>query len=233
MQDYTESEKVDREKSIAFIGIKNEPNEVKEFYHTNILISLVKECTKEKMNASNMIRSIHYQLYTILFIGFSLTFVFCYSYQIPLLEQVMNTVKFPPSLTVAIATEIVVLSISILFLPLLLKKYLVYSSENFGGKLVTFRWLLLPICFSSLSIIANSFYANLSTLTIFLLTFLFTKKLESTYSRLKIIDNNLAKAIRTTSQYREHIASSFITKAKLEIALKTAEDVLENPHFYF
>jgi hypothetical protein len=41
MQDYTESEK-----SIAFIGIKNEPNEAKEFYHTNVLISLVKECTK-------------------------------------------------------------------------------------------------------------------------------------------------------------------------------------------
>jgi hypothetical protein len=180
-----------------------------------------------------MIRSIHYQLYIILFVGFSLTFVFCYGYQIPLIEHVIDIEKFHPFLTLTFITvAILTLSTSILFLPVIFEKDFLYSSEKFREKLATFRWLLPPICFVSLNT-TNSFYASLSTLTVFLLTFLLAKKLENVYHGMKTIDNNLAKAIRTTSQYREHIASSFITKAKLEIALKTAEDALENPRLYF
>lgn len=76
-------------------------------------------------------------------------------------------------------------------------------------------------------------YASMLILITFILTFVFIRRLQNMYSEMKVIDYNLAKVIRSTSQFREHIASVFVTKIKLEVTLTTAEDALENPRLYF
>jgi hypothetical protein len=52
------------------------------------------------------------------------------------------------------------------------------------------------------------------------------------WSEVKVIDYNLSKIIRATSQVREHVASGFGTRVELEVRLTEAEDALENPRLH-
>jgi hypothetical protein len=57
-------------------------------------------------------------------------------------------------------------------------------------------------------------------------------RLKHVYQNKKIIDQNLAEIIRTTSQAREHVYTGFGKKVELEVRLIEAEDALENPRLY-
>jgi hypothetical protein len=235
MQDYTDSERIEKESNIAFIAAKNTQSEAKEFHHTNILISLLKECTKEKLLNSRSIRRLHYQIFLVQSIGFS--FVLISNYFISnYLNQLISVNVRISLMSLAIVSSFTILDL--FFSPTALSIKLLYNGRfvailSLVSQGVSFL-IILTICF--ITILENSWvniYHSLSIIIIFLLTFVLVGKLKNMRSRLRVVDSNLAKAIRTASQYREHIASNFIVKTKLEIALKTAEDALENPRLYF
>jgi L-asparagine transporter-like permease len=232
MQDYTESEKIEKESNIAFITSKNTQPEAKEFYHTNILISLLKECTKEKLLNSCSIRRVHYQILLIQIIGFSSAFISNYFYQ-----STSNDTKASPIILTTILSMIVVEFIIVFTSTTLLEKTKLSKYINIFIRSQSIGFLLIIFfiyCFGMRSgnTWVNTYFISLAVIY-FLLTSIFSAKLKNMYIKLKVVDSNLAKAIRTTSQYREHIASNFIAKTKLEIALKTAEDALENTRLYF
>jgi L-asparagine transporter-like permease len=235
MQDYTESERIEKESNIAFITAKNTQPEAKEFYHTNILISLLKECTKEKLLNSCSIRRVHYQILLIQIIGFSSAFIYNYFY-----ESISNDTKASPIILTTILSMIVVEFIIVFTSTTLLEKTklsryinifnIFIRSQSIGFLLIMFFIYCFGMRLGNTWV--NTYFISLAVIY-FLLTSIFSAKLKNMYIKLKVVDSNLAKAIRTTSQYREHIASNFIAKTKLEIALKTAEDALENPRLYF
>jgi hypothetical protein len=236
MQDYTDSERIEKENNIAFIAAKNTQSEIKEFHHTNILISLLKECTKEKLLNSRSIRRLHYQIFLVQSIGFSFVLISNYFISNYLNQLISVNVKIS-LMSLAIVSSFTILDL--FFSPTALSIKLLYNGRfvailSLVSQGVNFLVIILTIC--SITILENSWvniYHSLSIIIIFLLTFVLVGKLKNMRSRLRVVDSNLAKAIRTASQYREHIASNFIVKTKLEIALKTAEDALENPRLYF
>jgi hypothetical protein len=235
MQDYTESERIEKESNIAFISTKNIQAEAKEFYHTNILISLLKECTREKLLNSCAIRSLHYQICFIQVIGFSCAFISNYS-------LLFSNETFKVSLIFSRPfSSFSLVELIILFLaPFFLVSTVLVSIQVLNKSMITpvirnsLITFLLFVCFGIIlmSLKTNYHTTLLIAITLFIILILMAK-LKNMCNKQKVVDSNLAKAIRTTSQYREHIASHFIAKAKLEIALKTAEDALENPRLYF
>jgi hypothetical protein len=225
MQDYTEAEK-----NIAFIGVKNERNESKELHNANAFISLLKDCTKEKIRIIKEIRNSHYQLYMVLLVGLFSSMLFYHSYRLSLAKPIQLT---SVHLLFLVTSIVLSLSLPFLYLPTKEKGFLAIS-KRFRNRLIFFCWLVFVICFLSfLSILQSSEYASVSIMITFILTYLLVRRLERMYGEMKIIDYNLAKVIRSTSQFREHVATVFVTKVKLEVTLTTAEDVLEHPRLYY
>lgn len=225
MQDYTEAEK-----NIAFIGVKNERNESKELHNANAFISLLKDCTKEKVRIIKEIRNSHYQLYTVFLVGLSTAMLFYHSYRLSLVQPIQLTWAH---LLLSVTFIILILSLPFLYLPTKEKGFLAVS-KRFRNRLIIFCWLVFAMCFISfLTILGSSMYASLSIIITFVSAYLLIKRLQRMYSEMKVIDYNLAKVIRSTSQFREHVATVFVTKVKLEVTLTTAEDALENPRLYF
>jgi hypothetical protein len=225
MQDYTEAEK-----NITFIGVKNEHNESNELQNANAFISLLKDCTKEKIRITKEIRNSHYQLYIILLVGLFAAMLFYHSYRLSLIRPIQLT---SAHLLFLVTSIVLMLSLPSLYLPTKEKGFLAVS-KRLRTRLIIFFWFVFFMCFLSfLTILGSSTYASLSIAITFILACLLIKRLQRMFSEMKVVDYNLAKVIRSTSQFREHIASKFVIKVKLEVALTTAEDLLENPRLYF
>ena len=225
MQDYTEAEK-----NVTFIGVKNERNESSELHNANAFIFLLKDCTKEKIRITREIRSSHYQLYTVFLVGLFTAMLFYHSYRLSLAKPIQLT---SAHLLLSVTSIILTLSLPFLYLPTKEKGFLAVS-KRFRNRLIIFCWVVFMACFLSfLAILGSSIYASLSVLVAFILACVLIKRLQRMYNEMKVVDYNLAKVIRSTSQFREHVASVFVTKVKLEVALTTAEDALENPRLYF
>jgi hypothetical protein len=235
MQDYTESEK---ESNIAFIAAKSIQSDAKEFYHANILISLLKECTKEKLLNSRLIRRLHYQIFLTQITGISFAFISNYFISSYFHQLTSNNSKIS---LIVLTTALSLTVLEFMFRPNFSKRKLfkILGHKHIDTLIIVslyMSFLLFSLTIYFITTLENSWINTYSILLIiitFSLTFVFVAKLKNMRSKLEVVDSNLAKAIRTTSQYREHIASHFIAKAKLEIALKTAEDALENPRLYF
>ncbi len=204
--------------------------ETKELHDANAFISLLKDCTKEKIRITKEIRNSHYQLYTILLTGL-FTAILSYNFYRSSLSRPIQLTS--AHLLFSVALVILLFSFPLLYLPTKPKSFLAVSN-HFRKRLVIFCWSVFGMCFLSfLTILGSSMYASMLILITFILTFVFIRRLQNMYSEMKVIDYNLAKVIRSTSQFREHIASVFVTKIKLEVTLTTAEDALENPRLYF
>jgi hypothetical protein len=130
----------------------------------------------------------------------------------------------------------------------LLKEYTQKKIHNSNVIIISSLFLLLFLTGASLSTFlyvyqsynygASFFYSDMN-LSNNLIVFLFLcqvglfaflcKKSKDTYRSKEMIDRNLAKIIRTTSQAEEHVHSGFGKKLELDVRLTEAENALKNP----
>jgi hypothetical protein len=229
MQKYTESDYTDTP-IIPLSAIKNEYDQSKNPEQINILVCLLKEYTLKKTKVSSAIHTSYYQIYGIQLVGLCISLLFYRSHRLSLSTSVkIDSIN---SLFIIIFTTLMFF-LSLYFMSSGFKKFIVFP-KSFQKKYVVLCSVLFSISFMLLiQILGESSYVKISIIFTLFMTILVLNRIGNMWTEVKVIDYNLSKVIRATSQVREHVASGFGTRVELEVRLREAEDALENPRRHF
>ncbi len=217
MQDYTQSKKPDRKIERQEIDSEELEKVLRKFFE-----SLEKAKSTEKIDHSHSIEVIKHYLEKISTdLSNSSTSSnrseknYLPNNQDNELDTLVNLLKEYTQKKIQSSNAIIILSLFwlLFFTGVSLAAFLyIYQSYSYGTSFLHFDTNLIDFPFLCLA-----------SLLVFLL-----KKLKDAYHNKEIVDRNLAKIIRTTSQAGEHVHSGFGKKLELDVRLTEAENALEN-----
>jgi hypothetical protein len=209
----------------------------------NTLIYLLKEYTKKKLNSSSSLLLSHYQLYLVLFIG-ACTLMFFYSESHPFFYSSIVGWAYLTSVFLSVFFCLNTL-MNNPWIDKFIDKFNAYFDRKKKANIwygVLFSLLsfsiasILVLAIFVLSVMLIGFISSkiiVPTCIVGILILLTLKRLKDKHHSKNVIDQNLAKIIRVSSQAREHVYSGFGKKVELDVRLTEAEDALKNPRLYF
>jgi hypothetical protein len=210
----------------------------------NTLIYLLKEYTKKKLNNSNSLLVSYYQLYLIIFMG-ACALMFFYFQNHTSFHSNVNSIGWMCLILISLS---MIFWFNVIIRRVWVDNFTYKFNTCFSLKISSNVWhdvlsslftflvtLLLTLPPTGLSVLLIGYIPSsiiVPTCIVGLLILLTLKRLRDKYHDKSIIDQNLAKIIRVSSQAREHVYSGFGKKVELDVRLTEAEDALKNPRLY-